>query len=351
MYAQTHNTVRAFRNRPLLMNRDISGNDTGDFYAQLLGYFQKNLPTKKSIGDTAVQFYMLNHGIALLDTTMGMDAPLTPAQCDLYQTYHKHVGEIGVRMVYDIVFMLTAMCATTHPDAYHLEVVESSYGLKTREFIQSLAGHADKMSFWTPEFSKLKPVLEKARNESVGVKLGDAIRAIGYILDVRQSELSYGPLWRDIARMASSFFEGHKSCETTIDTAFTFCHCNGSFFEKGKLFTPVGNDLFKALDVQRSGQIPQFVAEGKNSLTIAPATKTLHAQFSKEFPNVFKAAVDWSSVKEVTRNQLVFTQKYKQHWNATMGGNGGAAAHNHPPPPTIFAPIDEDGYINMIKGF
>lgn len=351
MYAQTHNTVRAFRNRPLLMNRDISGNDMGDFYGQLLLYFEGHLNEKKSIGDTAVQFYMLNHGIALLDTTMGMDAPLTPAQCSLYQTYHKHVGAIGVRMVYDIVFMLTAMCATTHPDPYHLDVVESSYGPKAKEFIQSVAGTGEKMSFWTPHFSLLKPVLANARTESMGVKLGDAIRSLGYILDVCQRELSYGPLWRDIARMATSFFEGNKSCETTIDTAFTFCHCNGSFFEKGKLFAAVGNDLFKALDVQRSGQIPQFVAEGHNFLTIAPATKTLHAQFAKEFPEVFNAPIAWSSVKEVTRNQLVFTQKYKQHWNATMGGNAGAAAHNHPPPPKIFSPIDEDGYMNIIKGF
>jgi hypothetical protein len=349
MYAQPLNTVRAQRSRPLLTCRDISGNDMSRFYDQLLDYFDTANKTKVSIGDTAVQFYLLNHGIALLDNSANLDQPLDKQQSDLYSLYHAHVGKIGVRMVYDIVFMLSAMASTTHPDGYHLDVIESSYGTGCRDFIQKLTAQTGHVSFWTPDYSKLKPILVKARDHAKGLKLGDTIRALGYILDVRQKELSYGPLWRDIARMASSFFEGHKSLETTIDTAFTFCHCNGSFFEKGKLFTAVGNDLFKALDVQRSGQIPQFVQEKKNSLTTHAATQKLHGQFAAAFPEVFKAPVDWKIVKEVTRNQLVFTQKYAHHWNATMGGNA-AAHHNEPPKPEIFSPIDEGGYLNIIKG-
>lgn len=349
MYAQNQNTTRAYRSRPLLTPRDISGNDMGGFYTQLLDYFKGKMPTSTSIGDTAVQFYMLNHGVALLDGAVGPDTALTPKQANLYQLYHKHVGEIGVRMVYDIVFMLTAMTAQTHPDGFHLDQVETSYGLKTREFIQDLSNNSNNISFWTPDYRTLLPVLGKAQQLSRGVKLSDAIRSMGYILDMCQRELSYGPLWRDIARMASSFFEGSKSLETTIDTSFTFCHCNGSFFEKGKLFTAVGNDLFKALDVQRSGQIPQFVKEQSNSLTKHPMTRSLHATFAEQFPEVFSEKVKWSEVKEVTRNQLVFTQKYQQHWNRNMGG--AAAGHNHPPPPKIFSPIDEEGYMSIIKGF
>lgn len=348
MYAQNQNTVRAYRNRPLLMCRDISGNDMGDFYTQLLTYFEDHLPSKTSIGDTAVQFYMLNHGVALLDGAVGPDTPLTPQQAKLYQLYHQHVGSVGVRMVYDVVFMLTAMASTTHPDGFHLDAVESSYGLKTREFIEDLTGKSSNFTFWTPDFKTLKGVMNKAQTSARGVNITNAVRSLGYILDVCQRELAYGPLWRDVARMASSFFEGNKSLETTIDTAFTFCHCNGSFFEKGKLFTPVGNDLFNALDVQRSGQIPQMVHEAKDALTRHPLTRSLYDEFAPHFPDVFKAKVKWSDVKKVTRDQLVFTSKYKQHWNA--GFAGGAAAHNHPPPPKIFTPIDEEGYMSIIKG-
>lgn len=348
MYAQPANTIRAQRSRPLLSCRDISGNEMDKFYDQLLGYFAANASKQVSIGDTAVQFYMLNHGIALLDNASNPDQPLSAESSALYALYHQHVGKIGVRMVYDIVFMLTAMVSTTHPDGYHLDAVESSYGLNTREFIEKLTGLTGSVSFWTPDYAKMRPVLVKARDHASGLKLGPTIRALGYILDVRQQELSYGPLWRDIARMASSFFEGSKSLETTIDTAFTFCHCNGSFFEKGKLFSAVGNDLFKALDVQRSGQVPQFVHEARNALTKHESTRKLHAAYAKEFPEIFKGKIDWTIVKEVTRNQLVFTQKYAAHWN--RGGGGMAAAHNEPPKPNIFSPIDEGGYMNIIKG-
>ena len=349
MYAQNQNTVRAYRNRPLLMCRDISGNEMSAFYDQLLDYFQANMGKAPSIGDTAVQFYMLNHGLALLDGSLGADTPLSPAQADLYKAYHDRVGKIGVRMVYDIVFMLTALASTTHPDGFCLDAVESNYGPRARAFVEKVSGNTNGVSFWTPNFNSLKPVLQSAREHAEGVKLGEAIRALGYTLDICQRELAYGPLWRDIARVAAAYFEGHKSLETTIDTAFTFCHCNGSFFEKGKLFTAVGNELFKALDVQRSGQVPQLVHEAKNPLTKHPATRQLHAQFAKQFPEVFLAPVKWSEVKEVTRNQLVFTNKYQQHWNRHMGG-GAAAAHNHPPPPKIFSPIDEEGYMSILKG-
>lgn len=348
MYAQNKNTVRAYRNRPLLMNRDISGNDMAGFYSQLLDYFKVQHAAKPSIGDTAVKFYLLNHGVALLDGAAGPDATLSSGQAELYRLYHDHVGKIGVRMVYDIVFMLTALASTTHPDSFCLDAVESSYGPQARAFIERVVGNTKNVSFWTPDFSVFLPVLKAVRDNAQGVKLGDGIRALGYVLDICQRELSYGPLWRDVARVASSFFEGHKSLETTIDTAFTFCHCNGSFFEKGKLFTAVGNDLFDALDVQRSGQIPQFVHENKNALTRHKDIRSLHATFARQFPEVFLAPVAWSDVKKVTRNQLVFTSKYQKHWNATMGG-GAAAAHNHPTLPKIFSPIDEEGYINLSK--
>lgn len=351
MYAQLHNTVRAQRTRPLLACRDISANPLESFYSQLLTYFDAKSQKPKSIGDTAVQFYLLNHGIALLDGSVTPDEALNEKQAELYNLYHRRVGEIGVRMAYDIVFMLTAMTSTTHPDGYHLDDVEQNYGKDARELIAGLTGKTNNVSFWTPQYSQLKPVLQSAQKEAGNTTITNGLRAMGYILDVRQKELAYGPLWRDIARMACDFFEGRKSLETMIDTSFTFCHCNGSFFEKGKLFSPVGNDLFKALDVQRAGQIPQFVAENKNPLTKSSETQDIHQQFKALFPKEFTAPMKWSDVKEVTRNQLIFTNKYNQHWNANMGGGLGVQAHNHPPPPKIFTPIDEDGYLNLTKPF
>ena len=111
MYAQPANTIRAQRARPLLTCRDISGNDMAGFYGQLLDYFDASHKAggeRPSIGDIAVQFYLLNHGIALIDNAVNMDEALSPEHAKLYSMYHAKVGKIGVRMIYDIVFMLTA---------------------------------------------------------------------------------------------------------------------------------------------------------------------------------------------------------------------------------------------------
>lgn len=347
MYASDPSTIRAQRARPLLAPRDISDQSMTVIYAGLLDYIRDH-GSKESIGETAVNFYLLNHGLALIDQAHPIDARLPEPMLALYNLYHKEVGHIGVRMAQDILFMLTAMTSTTHPDSFQLDFVEDTYGAAARSFIESLAANTSNVSFWIPDFSALKKVFLSAHQASEGLTFGNALGAMRHVLDVRQRELSYGPLWRDIARMFLDFVQGRKSLESTIDTSFTFCHCNGSFFEKGRLFSPVGNELFDALDVQRSGQVPQYV-HGKGSLAKAARTQKLHAAFAEHFPEVFKAKLDRSIVKPVTRNQLVFTQKYAHHWNRTMGGGGAGAAAHHPPPPKIFMPVDENTYQQLKK--
>lgn len=348
MYATSEATIRAHKSRPLLTGRDISATPASRAYQGVLDYHKNH--SKISIGETAVNFYMLNHAVSLLNQSFTPDAELPKEHHELYNIYHKQAGAIGARMFHDILYMLTVMASFTHPDEYHFDWIETDFNAQTRAFAQAVAGNKGNNTWWTPEFSQNKEVLTKAMAETDGVTLAQAVGALTYIVDVRQRELSYGPLWRDVGKMLLQFIHGVKSMESTIDTSFTYCHCNGSFFEKGHFFQAVGNSLFEVLDVQRAGLIPQFVNENKNGLARNPETRRVHALAASLFPEVFKAPMKWADVKTVSQKELVFPNKYKTAWNNAMGINGGGgAAAQAKPVPKIFTPLDEDSYMDLTK--
>lgn len=354
MYATNDNTIKANRERALLSCRDISQTRMSDSYDAFFNYHKGNGQGSRNIGETAVNFYLLNHAISLVNQSFPPEQELPPEYQAIYSFYHKEGGAIGVRMFHDILYMLTTMTSYTHPEPHHFEWIEEDFGSATREFIESIVNTQGKTNtWWTGAYSSNEPMLKKAKMESGSITLAQGIGALTYILDVRQRELSYAGLWRDVGKMMLQFIHGVKSLESTIDNSFTFCHCNGSFFEKGYLFQAVGNTLFEVLDVQRAGLIPQFVNEGKHSLVKNSLAKQIHTLAAPVFPEIFTGAMKWKDVKEVSRKELIFPNKYKNAWNNTMNLNGWTNGVGAGGPakvvPKIFSPIDEDAYLGIAK--
>lgn len=304
---------------------------------------------QQSIGEAALTFYLLNHAVSLINQKNLPDAVLPPKHQEIYDLYHRQGGAIGVRMYHDTIYMLTTMCSFTKPDSYHLEVVGDLYGAQALNVMQELCGSQQSNTWWTPNYAKNRPHLTKAADAGDPI-LADLLGALTYILDVRQKDLAYGPLWRDVGRMMTMFVNGARSLENTIDNAYTFCHCNGSFFEKGSLFQAVGNDLFEILDVQHAGYIPQLAGSTKNRIAQAPGIQALHKTVTAAFPEL-KGDVPWAQVKRFTQNTLTFHNKYQKNWNAFAGagGGGGGAQPADKPKPKIFMPVTEDSYEDMLR--
>jgi hypothetical protein len=345
MYANPARTLDEHRQRPLFKTRDISTAKVSDIAAQSYAFCQKS--KKVSIGETAVLFYFFNHAASLASQQAARSNKLEPLQAALFDAYCQEGNAIGVRMFHDIFFMLNAMASFTHPEPGQIDMIEHDYGADCGELLREICGLHGNNTWWTPAFDKSGLALKALKETKTDVDLGRWVDTLTLLLDWRQRELAYGPLWADVSRMFGKFVNGGKSLEALIDTSFTFCHCNGSFFEKGHLFEPVGNALFDVLDVQRSGQIPQMVFERK--CISSPRIVELGREFAELDPSVFAARVNWGNVKKVSRDSLVFTQKYANAWNQRWGG--GAAANNQParrPPPKVFNPIDEEGYLDIL---
>jgi hypothetical protein len=128
-----------------------------------------------------------------------------------------------------------------------------------------------------------------------------------------------GPAWGAVANVLRDFVHGKITAEMMMDTSFTLCHNNGPIFNKGMLFGTYGSDIYKILDVQRSGQIPQLVAENQALVCKDSKIKEVWNECFSILGDEFTGYVDWFLVEELGALKTYPDQKAKQ-----------IAAHGYP---------------------
>ena len=91
----------------------------------------------------------------------------------------------------------------------------------------------------------------------------DFVRVIRDVFNNLSFSSSYGgKKWGDIAHVLYRFVSGEVSLNIMTDMAFALEHNTGNIFNKGVLYNSVDtNTMKKVLDVQRGGQIPNYVTE------------------------------------------------------------------------------------------
>jgi hypothetical protein len=107
-----------------------------------------------------------------------------------------------------------------------------------------------------------------------------------------------GKPWGLIAKTLGDFINGHTSMEMLLDTAYTLAHNNGPMFNKGMMYRMYTPEIYRILDVQRSGQIPELVLSGY-SPEICKDVKPLIEQVVGLFPNEFNDEVNWQQVEDL----------------------------------------------------
>src|SRR5208283_4005185 len=68
-----------------------------------------------------------------------------------------------------------------------------------------------------------------------------------------------GKKWGVVTDCLARFVTGEFSAEMMLDTVWTLAHNGGPIFNKGQFYACYGHTLYRILDVQRSGQIPEAV--------------------------------------------------------------------------------------------
>lgn len=194
----------------------------------------------------ALTFYLLNHAIAELDKKYHQHEILPDSALKIVSEYRSLIENLLPRMVYYTLVVVTRESRHLHSKSSmkaDLDKINPDYF----PFLENLpGGSSNAASFFL--------------NHPPKIRLGDYLACVHKVFTKGHFSSGFGgPAWGGIAKALHKFVEGTISPHTFLDTSWTLAHNNGPMFNKGFLFSMSGKKIIKVLDIQRSGQIPQFI--------------------------------------------------------------------------------------------
>lgn len=197
----------------------------------------------------ALRFYLLNHAVGLISRRVAPLEDLGP-YLPIVELYHQQLAVMSTRMFYYLLLICTR--ESRHDT--------SGYTNSCWDDISTMCGTSLKSFHTTIQGVASSKAVAKFLENPPPVSLGDYTSALAYLFLHGTYMKGYGGVaWANVAEVLRRFVHGEYSAEMMLDTAFTLCHNNGPIFNKGMLFDSYSTAIYKILDVQRSGQIPQLI--------------------------------------------------------------------------------------------
>lgn len=321
--------------RPALQLRDLRSVPLKGVIASLNNFMgMPNVYTVSGVGDTksetpmgsperdALMFYLLNHAVTLVRKRVHPYEPLGD-YLPLVKTFHTELSMRASRMFYYLLMIVTRESRHEKKGAKMADVY-SKYPPAMKEFHYACLGLGESAA------------VDLLRNSPPAVSLGvyTSFMADQFNKGAFGSSQFGGKAWGTIAKLLNDYVEGSLSAELMLDDAFALAHNNGPIFNKGMLYDHYTSDIYKILDVQRSGQIPQLVCEetlssGKRitgyHATVGSAYQACEALLGEEM----QGSVDWYKVEALGGKGV---KKYPNEKKAQDAKNGIVAEK----PKTVF---------------
>jgi len=292
------NTISYYKTQRSLTRRIIFSRTTlgviGKSMAARCGSFKDAHPEVE-----AMRFYLLNHAVADLSIGKHPLQPLTAMEDKVFKSY----WALGSDELERAFYYLLVICLREMRHLKSTAVDGPGWSKLTAGFITSIPDTPDEA---------MKLMLKVAETKYSGLRLGEVTCALEhYFFEGSFSNSSFGgPAWGAIAAVLRQFVHGEISGELLLDIVWALAHNGGPIFNKLFLYKPPNKDtLITILDVQRAGQIPQYVASLKDFVLskILPGIKpglldpifTLHEIVAGLAPSnsAFRdTGVDWAGV-------------------------------------------------------
>jgi len=199
--------------------------------------------------DCAMEFYLGNHCMSLVRQQYGEDEPLPEEVLDLVDDYVSHNSVSAYKMFCYLLYITIREARHVKSSSSLFMELSEKFGGKISDFFHDIRG------------TSYSHVWAELRSNPPDAAFGDVVGATAYIFEHGGFSSGYGgKAWWSITKCLQGFVEGSYSAEIMLDTSFTLCHNNGPIFNKGKVFDNVATEkLMMLLDVQRAGQVPQYV--------------------------------------------------------------------------------------------
>lgn len=264
--------------RPNMVQRDI-GDVTCLAVAKAMTFRIGNSIAEKLVSPErrAIEFYLYNHAIGLLEKKFSKDEPLPIEVLEFINDYHDFLNLATVEAVYYLILICTRESRHAKGFAQKGGQVYAKYGHEVKNFHQSLlscnSGSAQMRFRETPPDCTL--ACWTGFMEECFFTKGCWSTSMG------------GPRWGDIAKQLHKWVSGKISSVGLLDVIWALCHNGGPIFNKGMIYSNYNLEKLRTiLDVQRAGFIPEFVRYLQNE----------DHKFLKESHSIVKI---WETAKKI----------------------------------------------------
>lgn len=294
--------------------------------AKEINTFIKNNKGMVSPEEDALTFYLLNHGFHLIKNKYGPLEKLPPEVEKVVEMHFHKTQKVAMRLFSYIVLVSLEEAVFEQNKPSLKPFLENSYGPEFLTFFQNIKSRSSGF--------------ETAKSfENLSTPIGKFLNGVYSIFHFGGWSGGFGGVpWAQIIGLARDVALGRESFETMADFAFTLCHNNGSMFNKGKLYNMYSHFIYEILDIQASGQIPQWINENQNSKFVSKDLLDSFNNLKKIFPEEMTKPLDKKLIKDSgEKRKAKEAQKLKQLKAAAGNYNGGYQDDDDPKvkvPPT-----------------
>lgn len=252
-----------------------------------------------SADDEALNFYIRNHVIAMILSGKSNYDELSEDEDLLFQNYHSYMNVALSRMFYYVLIICIRESRHLHNKPDLQSYIVSKTSIPAYDFLCSIPDDP------TTAMNMLK-------NNPPDIKLGDCVESMTLAFYKGDWSSAYGgKAWGDISKCLGSFVKGETTGEMFMDTAFTLAHNTGPIFNKGMLYQEQTSAIYKILDVQNAGQIPEYIKQygGGNDFN---GGMFVDYYVDQNYTKDSIIEVDWEAVEKAGSKQKYTKQKKKQ---------------------------------------
>lgn len=311
MYDLSENSIALYQANPIFSPVDFSNIPFKDLAKDMKKMHKNNNPHPET---DALRFYLYNHGFHLMRSKYGLLNKLPDDLTQFAQTHIEATSAIAKRILcHTLVSTICEMYYLSVQSERYYEGLSYSYGEGFSKFMR----HIHSTHSWTGY-------------DKVDATCGEM--AGGLVIGFSSSNWPYRKPWTRITGLSRQCVFGEISLESFADQSFSLAHWGGSILNKGHLYQICGETLYHLLDVQDSGQIPQWIGENINNKYVTNEIKQMHAILLKHFPQEMGGKVNAKMVQNSKAKRDKSNQQIQQAVQAAFaaGNTAGRAPTTGP---------------------
>ena len=306
-----------YASNPMFDKNDFGGLDCS-VLAHEIEQFRKTHKNHVHPESDALSFYFLNHAFHVLKTKFNAFEPLPKDLAEVAEQHALMTNEIAKRLFcYSVIIAVEEARFIPHQGSDFFDLLENNYGTKFSEWVQGGFKGSNLTGF-----------------KDLGISMGEYAQGMVSVFAFGKWQPGFGGKgWVPIAALAADCINGRISFESFADQAFSLCHNNGSMFNKGHMYHCYSQFIYNILDIQDSGQIPQWIGErvlGKSkdheAKYITPELAKMYKVLAQKFPEEMTGKVNYSLIKDSQakrdKKQQAMAAKQQAMWNNYHGHNG-----------------------------